>query len=280
MKDIKMDLLERLHRLYALLHRAMHHRHKQPEMNPHRGQGRVLALLTMQKEITQKELSYLLDIRNQSLGELLSKLEKADLVTREPSESDRRMMVVRLTEKGEQEAKKIDPASANTGDLFGALSQEEQETLCQLLSKLIDSMEAQLGSMDDGPFGHGRSPRGPRGFFGRGGRGMEYPPFDPRMSHGMDPRMDPRFARHMHCGPMDEHMRGGCGRHGHPQYDATYDAEGAENTPFERGPHGSHGGRFHGFGDNRYPFRPDDQAEESDYTADMPPKTPSDDDME
>ena len=49
-----------------------------PYGDSRRGQGRVLAILKMQPEISQKELLYLLDMRPQSLGELLSKLEKTD----------------------------------------------------------------------------------------------------------------------------------------------------------------------------------------------------------
>ncbi len=45
------------------------------------------------------DLSYLLGIRQQSLNEPLNKLEKSGYVERRPSEEDRRVMVVHLTEK-------------------------------------------------------------------------------------------------------------------------------------------------------------------------------------
>ena len=57
-------------------------------LDPHRGQGRVLAILAENPEISQKKLSFLLDMRNQSLSELLAKLEKAGLITRVPSEEE------------------------------------------------------------------------------------------------------------------------------------------------------------------------------------------------
>ncbi len=41
-----------------------------------RGQGRILAVLKIKADISQKELTHLLAIRPQSLGELLVKLEK------------------------------------------------------------------------------------------------------------------------------------------------------------------------------------------------------------
>lgn len=57
-------------------------------------------MLKLKLEITQKELTYLLDMSKQALGELLSKLEKAGYITRKPSEEDRRMIIITLTEKG------------------------------------------------------------------------------------------------------------------------------------------------------------------------------------
>lgn len=74
-----------------------------PMADPTRGQGRIIAILKMQDSISTKDLSYLLDIRISSLNELLSKMEKADYIKREPSESDKRVMLVKLTEKGKDE---------------------------------------------------------------------------------------------------------------------------------------------------------------------------------
>ena len=41
-----------------------------------RGQGKVLTLLKLKPEISQKDLTVLMDVRQQSLGQLLSGLEK------------------------------------------------------------------------------------------------------------------------------------------------------------------------------------------------------------
>jgi len=78
-------LMEQFSRAAMLLHRYTHHsrRTQGPFEDPHRGQGRILALLKVKPEISQRELSYLLDIRNQSLSELLTKLEKAGYISRE-----------------------------------------------------------------------------------------------------------------------------------------------------------------------------------------------------
>ncbi len=50
--------------------------------DPARGQGRILAMLKIQPKIKTRELAYLLGIRQQSLNELLNKLEKSGHVER------------------------------------------------------------------------------------------------------------------------------------------------------------------------------------------------------
>jgi DNA-binding MarR family transcriptional regulator len=72
------EVSEQLRQLQMLMHRAVMQKFAQSGgfHNPHRGQGRVLAALKIKPEISQKELTYLLNMSRQSLAELLSKLEK------------------------------------------------------------------------------------------------------------------------------------------------------------------------------------------------------------
>ena len=89
----KVSLARKVSRMEHLLHRyytAGAHRHGSVG-DPLRGQGRVLALLSAKPETTQRELSFLLDMRQQSLSELLSKLEEKGYVTREKSADDGRV---------------------------------------------------------------------------------------------------------------------------------------------------------------------------------------------
>lgn len=96
-----LDLQEKLLKLQWLIQRQRMQEHMEngPLADPTRGQGRVLALLKLQPDISTKDLSYLLGIRQQSLNELLNKLEKNGLVTRVQSEDDKRVMLDKADRK-------------------------------------------------------------------------------------------------------------------------------------------------------------------------------------
>lgn len=99
-----------------------------------RGQGSVLTFLSHHPDVTQKELAEALGVIPASLSEVLMKLERKGLVERKKDEIDRRMVRVRLTDRGE---KAVEQPAGMLSEPFQALSQEEQETLRHLLSKLL-----------------------------------------------------------------------------------------------------------------------------------------------
>ena len=111
-----------------------------------RGQGRILAALKLRDEISTKDLAYLLGLTVASLNELLAKLVKSGHITRKPSELDRRVLLVKLTEKGRNEEQ---PAAQTPSDIFGCLSDDEQETLNDFLDRIIDALQADLIANDD-----------------------------------------------------------------------------------------------------------------------------------
>jgi len=133
-----------LYRKMAQLQWLMHRQHLRrvaaggPLADTSRGQGRILSLLKMQDGISTKELAYLLGIRVSSLNELLAKLERNGYVTREQSESDGRVSLVKLTEKGKSEQ----PAAASDpNDIFSSLSSAEQSQLNDYLDRLISTLD-------------------------------------------------------------------------------------------------------------------------------------------
>lgn len=172
MQEKKFDLIMQLTRVEWLLHKYHQQNHMNfgPMGDPRRGQGRILSILKMQPEISQKELSYLLDMRPQSLGELLAKLEKKGYISRTPSETDRRIMNIKLTKEGD-EATESSEQEFSFDTIFECLNDEEQKNLNDYLDRIIYTLESQV---DDEQSESGFDPR-----YGRR-------EFDPRfnMNHG------------------------------------------------------------------------------------------------
>lgn len=180
-----------------------------------RGQGRVLALLRLRPEITQRDLNTILDMRQQSLAELIGKLERRGYVTRRRSEQDKRVMVVSLTEEGRAAADALaDPERRFA--FLDCLDVAEKRSLAALLARIVERLENDLGARADGgnEFEERRermaemldTDRHPHGH--RGGRG----PRDARFRDGMDPRLaggiDPRLAAMRDAGhAMHDTMR-------------------------------------------------------------------------
>ncbi|MCX4268549.1 MAG: MarR family transcriptional regulator [Lachnospiraceae bacterium] len=143
MDNIYTDIYEKLSTIQWLMKRRQ--MFSQAESGPFadstRGQGRILAMLKIQPEITTKDLSYLLGIRQQSLNELLNKMEKCSYVERRPSEIDRRVMVVHLTEKGKQ----VHQPASDYHEILDCLSQEELQQFGNYLDRIILSFQTQEG---------------------------------------------------------------------------------------------------------------------------------------
>ena len=131
MNEANTQLYEKFTKLQWLLHKHQHRTQGEngPMADPSRGQGRILAILKLQDGISTKDLSYLLGIRVSSLNELLAKMEKGGYISREPSEADRRVILVKLTEKGKNEPQK----KVNSDDVFECFSEDEKITLSEYL---------------------------------------------------------------------------------------------------------------------------------------------------
>ena len=135
MDDVYTIIYEKLSTLQWLMKRRQMFSQAQsgPFADPTRGQGRILAMLKIQPEIKTRELAYLLGIRQQSLNELLNKLEKSGHVERRPSEEDRRVMVVRLTEKGRE----VQQPEMDYREILDCLSVEELQQFGEYLDRII-----------------------------------------------------------------------------------------------------------------------------------------------
>lgn len=145
----KKDML--LHEKFRLLE-MMLFRYRQQHFgtfgNPMRGQGRILGILKLKNEISQKDLGYLLDIRNQSLSEIIAKLEKNGFITKTPSEEDRRTAIIRITDKGMAAAEEMDGRHSQLHDIFACLKEEEQKVFGEYLDRIITDLKTQLSITD------------------------------------------------------------------------------------------------------------------------------------
>ena len=145
MSEIKGTISEQLQHLEMLLHRMTFRGYIRSGgkvmPSPYRGQGRVLAALKMRPEISQKELAYLLGMSKQSLAELLGKLDKGGYIIREPSESDRRSITIRLLDKGMEAAEDMDDTKAETFRALDCLNDEELNQFSSYLDRIIRECE-------------------------------------------------------------------------------------------------------------------------------------------
>lgn len=117
----------------------------EPWRDPRHGQGRVLALLKLKPEMAQRELTYLMGMSRQSIAELLGKLEKQDLVEREPSPENRRAVIVRLTDKGRETSQGDGRAAGGIAGILECLSDEEVANLSEYLGRIIERIEQESG---------------------------------------------------------------------------------------------------------------------------------------
>lgn len=107
-------------------------------------QKRILMVLKENREITQRELTEHLGVQPGSASEVLGKLEAAGLIRRTHSQRDRRTFDIRLTEAGEAAAgEAYARRKRRHQEMFGCLSEEEKQTLLQLLEQLNASWSRQ-----------------------------------------------------------------------------------------------------------------------------------------
>ena len=136
MEELTLRVMEELRKNAILVRRSFHR--PGPQVGSH---SRLLTLLLENPGISQKTLCRLLHIRPQSLGEQLSKLETAGLLTRQSNQYDRRIQNLYLTEAGVEEAKMLDALHDETRrKIFTDLEEQDLNDLLALLKKLNASI--------------------------------------------------------------------------------------------------------------------------------------------
>ena len=101
---------------------------------------RMLVIISEHPEgIRQKALAEAAGINASSTSEVVSRLEDDGYLIRTIDENDKRATVLKLTEMGAVRAEEIrTEREAFLDDFFSKLSEEEKQTLSDLLDKLMD----------------------------------------------------------------------------------------------------------------------------------------------
>ncbi len=101
------------------------------------GQRRTLIALMDSGSISQRELTEKLQIRPASMSEVLTKLYNKGFIERVPGESDKRTMIISLTEAGRNRAREsLEFRTERRVEMFNGLDEEEKDSLLQLLEKI------------------------------------------------------------------------------------------------------------------------------------------------
>jgi len=99
----------------------------------------VLKILEMEGEINLTGLCQGIQLRKNSCSELLDRMMKDSLISRLPSDSDRRMTYFSLTERGKEAVKEFEEMMAGRlAEWFKDLSEQEVAGFMSALSTLID----------------------------------------------------------------------------------------------------------------------------------------------
>lgn len=106
-----------------------------------KGQNKILVALYEDDNISQKELSLRLGISVQATNEFITKLQRKGYVTKTKSATDGRVQLIKLTEKGQKEAKK---SLFYIPEYLDYLNDQEREQLAVILDKLNSGIQSHL----------------------------------------------------------------------------------------------------------------------------------------
>ncbi len=129
------DLMRLVCRTAALTRRT-------PNGERRRGYGHILSTLMSLDEgqgVSQQTLADSVGIRAQSLSEAIASLEESGYVERRVGDSDRRRMLVFITEAGAERSHELAAERAERAHkVFGAMSEDEKSALFTLLTRLTE----------------------------------------------------------------------------------------------------------------------------------------------
>lgn len=129
------------------VHQKTHHKHTNMKKNYDTcTKNRILSLLKLQKEISKKELEFILDIPKHHFDQIIEKMAETEYIITAESEvnSD---IIVKLTEKGEKAEIKAEKSKLDS--LFDCLTDEEKENLGIYLDTIASSVKLNFDNSSD-----------------------------------------------------------------------------------------------------------------------------------
>lgn len=87
--------------------------------------------------ISQRDLSNLMNVKDSSAGRLIDRLERDGLIERERNDFDRRVIFIKLTQKGDQLISELMPIGINfNDDLMTGIDEQELMIFENILNKM------------------------------------------------------------------------------------------------------------------------------------------------
>lgn len=142
MQDERHNLTSELYKKFGMMFRILHRRDiSQFKKDMESGQGRILHLLHIKGEISQRDLLKFLDISRQSLAESLAKLEKNGCIDRFQDPNDKRVLIVKLKEKEKKSVEKFQKEHFKKIDFFEGFTEEELQVFNGFVDKMIGNIK-------------------------------------------------------------------------------------------------------------------------------------------
>lgn len=102
-------------------------------------QGKTLKILYVKGSMSQKEMQEKLGVQPGTISEIINKLERKELVTRHTDSTDRRRVILSLTEKGKEDVEEYSRQYQNyVASFFQVLEESEKMELERLLQILLN----------------------------------------------------------------------------------------------------------------------------------------------
>lgn len=123
-------------------------KHPASKYSSHSGQGRILAALAQEDDVTQAQLAAQLQAAPQTVSAAICKLMREGLIERLPDPLDARVWRITLTADGRKAALRLCDEAQHPCSVFDALDDDELAQFNELTGKLVKRLEQEIDLSD------------------------------------------------------------------------------------------------------------------------------------